>query len=222
MVKPHGGNKADCDSFELRRCGKRIPDHEAVLQEETFEFGFLGQAKGSIRAQPDEQLRVEPEAAADQVNTVRQPEMPNQEKVIPSVAENTEVCESANHVSTGKTEPLESAAPGGNDKSVEPSLESTERTEVTSPLTSGSGTLDVTVVIDQSADITMEVTMKVGETIYAVKEQLAVSDPTGCTKASDFDLGVMKSSQMVRLLDETVLTEEHVKLHLLQDQAAGL
>lgn len=75
--------------------------------------------------------------------------------------------------------------------------------------------LAITVTLDRSLDLSQEITLKKGSTLYSLKELLAEGDPTGSTKPGDFGL-CLASAPTTVLPDDLRLTEEHLQLEILQ------
>mmetsp|Transcript_79430 Transcript_79430/g.246356 ORF Transcript_79430/g.246356 Transcript_79430/m.246356 type:complete len:594 (+) Transcript_79430:120-1901(+) len=74
--------------------------------------------------------------------------------------------------------------------------------------------LTISICLDSSLGISQDFSAKKGSRIYALKEQLAGTDPTGRTKPEDFGLS-LTSAPDTPLPDSTYITEEHLHLNLL-------
>lgn len=57
MLKSRGG-KQDVDSFELRLRGRRVPDTEVLVQDQGFDFEFLGPDEGSRASAKEKQNKI--------------------------------------------------------------------------------------------------------------------------------------------------------------------
>jgi len=77
--------------------------------------------------------------------------------------------------------------------------------------------LTITITLDRSLDLTQEMTLKRGSTVYSLKVLLAEGDPTGTTQPGDFGLCLADAPDKV-LPDGLCVTEEHLRLEVRQPE----